>query len=764
MRFSMFLSILLVSCGGTSAPGPDSTKSLPGDTPLGTELEYIGAGTCGDCHPDEANSWQGSHHDLAMEEASDESVLGDFNNTSFSYSGVNSVFSRREGEFWVRTDGPDGELADFKVSYTFGVDPLQQYLIEFPDGRLQALSISWDTRPRSEGGQRWFHLYPNEEIDFQDPLHWTGRQQNWNFMCSECHSTNLKRKFDPSENRFNTTWSELDVSCEACHGPASRHLNWVEEKGEEPDSGFPISLIRDVTWVFNEGETIAQQEIPTSNSPELNVCSQCHSRRGLIHESHPHGDSLLQTHRPALLDEGIYFPDGQIQDEVYVWGSFLQSKMHKAGVTCTDCHDPHSLQVFGGSDQICSVCHESEQYYSEKHHFHPQESPGARCINCHMPERDYMVVDPRRDHSFRIPRPDLSASLGVPNACNNCHDNQDSEWATAQINDRLGGWSPDPHYGQVLQAGRVDGPGARQALSALAADPEQTVMVRATALTNYAGPARAEQLTAIETGLEDPDPLLRWAATRAANAATPEVQIHLLAPRLNDSVRLIRKEAALALAPVPANRLNIQQRQALQSGLVEYRESQRLSGDRPESHLNLGVLATRLQQFQQAEIHYRAAFNIDPQFVPSIINLADLLRLQQRESEGEQLLRLGLSRVPESASLNHALGLLLVRTDRSSQALSFFRRAAELRPEAPRFSYVHAVALQSAGRLDESLRILRQSLARHSYDREILMALVTINRDLGRAPEAIGFLQRLIELEPAQSQLKRLLRQLEASK
>ena len=761
MRFSLLLSLVLASCG-TSGPDAGVSESPPDNPSRATLLQHIGAEVCGDCHPDEADAWQGSHHDLAMQEATSVTVLGDFNDTNFVYNGVTSTFSRREQEFWVRTDGPDGELSDFRISYTFGVEPLQQYLIEFPDGRLQALSISWDTRPRSEGGQRWFHLYPGELIDSDDPLHWTGREQNWNFMCSECHSTNLRRGYEPAANRFNTRWTELDVSCEACHGPASGHLDWLDEEGEQPNFGFPITLRRDVNWVFAEGETIAQQETPVSNSTELNVCSKCHSRRGLIQESHPHGESLLQTHRPALLDERIYFPDGQIQEEVYVWGSYLQSKMYQAGVTCTDCHNPHTLEIFGGADQICSLCHESQKYYSETHHFHSRDSPGASCVNCHAPERKYMVVDPRRDHSFRVPRPDLSTQLGVPNACNDCHDDENPEWATARINEWLAVWSPNPHYGQVLQAGRRDGPGARPALAALAADPEQPVIVRATALTTHAGPARAEQLAAIETGLGDPDPLLRWAATRAASAAPADLHIRLLVPRLTDPVRLVREQAALGLAAIPANRLSLEQQRDRESGLGEYRATQRLSGDRPESHLNLGNLALQLRLFQQAESHYETALRLEPEFVPARVNLADLYKVQQRESEGEQLLRLGLSQVPESAELNFSLGLLLVRTDRSTQALSYLRRAAEMQPEAPRFPYVYGVALQSAGRPEEGLRILRQSLGQHPHDRETLMALMTLNRDSGKTEEAIGYLKRLIELEPEEPQLKQLLSQLEA--
>jgi hypothetical protein len=277
-------------------------------------------------------------------------VLGDFNNARFTYGGVTSTFFTRAGKFYVHTDGPDGKLHDYEIRYTFGIAPLQQYLIPFPDGRLQALNVCWDTRPREQGGQRWFHLYPNEIVDFQDALHWTGPYQNWNYMCSECHSTNVRKNYDPDTDRFATTWSEIDVSCEACHGPGSQHVEWARDKQagrvrDDPKQGLVVDLAaRGGSWVFEGSAPIAHLSGPRDTRPQV-ICARCHARRTQMGEDYDYTQPLGQTHMLALLTPALYHADGQILDEVFEYGSFLQSRMHERGVVCTDCHDPHSGQL-----------------------------------------------------------------------------------------------------------------------------------------------------------------------------------------------------------------------------------------------------------------------------------------------------------------------------------------------------------------------------------------------------------------------------------
>ncbi len=322
-----------------------------------TAPTYVGRAACVECHAEQDRLWRGSHHDLAMQEANKNAVLGNFDNVTFRYAGVTSTFFKRDDKFFVRTDGPDGKLADFEIKYTFGVTPLQQYLVEFPRGRLQALSIAWDARSKEQGGQRWFHLYPGERITHTDELHWTGPRQNWNFMCADCHSTNLRKDYDPTHREYHTTWSEINVSCEACHGPGSRHVTWARrEEGWNKINARSKGLIvalderKDVRWVHDPQSDTPKRSPPRHTETEIQVCAPCHSRRAQLFDDDRPGQALMESYLPSLLVEGLYRADGQIDGEVYVYGSFLQSKMYKAGVTCSDCHDPHSLALKEGKN------------------------------------------------------------------------------------------------------------------------------------------------------------------------------------------------------------------------------------------------------------------------------------------------------------------------------------------------------------------------------------------------------------------------------
>ena len=284
--------------------------------------------------------WAGSHHDLAMQEATADTVLGNFDDASLTHYGITSSFFRKDDRFMVRTEGPEGKLQDYEVAYTFGVYPLQQYLVPFPDGRLQALPLAWDSRSKEESGQRWFHLYPDERLAPGDVLHWTGPDQNWNYMCAECHSTNVQMGYDAGSDSFDTTWSEISVGCEGCHGPGSTHARLAESGAEGGAYGLEVNLDDrgGAVWVMNpETGIAARSEARTEPQQQPEACGRCHARRGIIAPEYEYGAPLAHTHLPALLDEGLYFADGQILDEVYVYGSFLQSRMYAAGVTCTDC-------------------------------------------------------------------------------------------------------------------------------------------------------------------------------------------------------------------------------------------------------------------------------------------------------------------------------------------------------------------------------------------------------------------------------------------
>jgi len=302
---------------------------VPPEITLQAASLFVGSTACAGCHAKVMEAWRGSHHQLAMQEANASTVLGNFDDAKFKYSGIESRFFKRDGKFMVRTDGPDGRLADFEIKYTFGVWPLQQYLIEFPGGRYQTLGIAWDARAKGEGGQRWFHLYPGEKIDHKDQLHWTGLYQNWNLQCAACHSTNLKKGYDAASNTYKTTFNEINVACEACHGPGSRHVGWAKQARPpylaQSDKGLMVLKSRwNEAWNLPAADAkTAQRDQPAADTL-MNVCAACHARRSTIIEEVQAGAPLEETHRLALLTQPNYHADGQQRDEDYTWGSFLQ--------------------------------------------------------------------------------------------------------------------------------------------------------------------------------------------------------------------------------------------------------------------------------------------------------------------------------------------------------------------------------------------------------------------------------------------------------
>ncbi len=766
-----FLFTLVAILGLAGIPSVTVGAPPSSDAPASQSYpvsEYVGGEVCAACHADEAEQWAGSHHDLAMQEATEATVLGDFEGTDFTAYGVTSRFFKNDGKFHVNTEGPDGHLRDFEIAYTFGVYPLQQYLVAFPGGRYQALGIAWDSRPETEGGQRWFHLYPNEHIASDDALHWTGINQNWNFMCAECHSTNLRRAYDFETDRYQTTWSEIDVSCEACHGPGSEHVAWAKrnesDRGQDGSKGLDVSLNQraGASWVFENGSATASRFPATSEAgtgTELDVCATCHARRAPIADGFDPGQPLLDNYHLSLLTEQLYHADGQIKDEVYVYGSFLQSKMYAAGVTCSDCHDPHSLALKSEGNDVCVQCHLPDRFDTPAHHFHDPESAGASCVACHAPETTYMVVDPRRDHSFRIPRPDLSVKLGVPNACADCHENRTNEWAAARVDEWYGtDRIQSPHFGQALAAGRTGAPGAVEKLASLAEDPARPAIARATAIQMLGQTGDRSGLAPIVAGLKSDDALTRLAAVQSLGALPVQDRVSVAFPLLQDPVRSVRLEAARVLAPVPLDALPAPQRGILSRAFDAYIRSLKSIADRPESLMTLANFRRDRGEAAEAENLLQTATQRFPSFAAAYVNLADLYRQSGRDKDGERVLLQGLDMATDHADLAHSLGLLYVRQRRYPEAEEQLARAAALAPGNPRYGYVYAIALNSSGKTAKALHVLKKTLDRHPNDRDSLLAMASMSLEQGNQAEAAQYAERLIKLSPNDPRARQILR------
>ena len=697
-----------------------------------------------------------------MQNATPETVLGDFNDARFTAFGVPTIFARVGARFVVRTEGPDSYPHEYDIAATFGVEPLQQYLIRLPGGRLQAFGIAWDSRPKEQGGQRWFSLYPGQRLPAGDPLHWTGRDQTWNYQCAACHSTDVRKNFDLATNSYATTFTDIDVACEACHGAGSNHVAWAGGRARADDHLGLANWLRPTDgghWEMDTQTGIARRTVPLA-SAELDTCAPCHARRKPLIAAAAPGTPFLDAALPALLEPGYYFPDGQIDGEVFEYGSFVQSRMHLAGVTCSDCHEPHGLKLREAGNAVCGQCHLPARFDTAAHHHHEAGGAGGQCIACHMPAKTYMIVHVRHDHSIRVPRPDLSATLGTPNACTLCHADRAADWAARAI----AGWYPGgrqttPQFGTALQAGRTGAADAERLLDALILAAAAPPVARATALPFLRALGSAASEAAIRAAIADPSPLVRAAVPRALPAGAGRGMVQAMAPLLDDPVRAVRVQAARALAGAAAL-MTPPQLEALARATRELVAAEMTDADRPESHLNIGLLQLRGGQPDAAETEYRTALRLDPGFVPALVNLADLDRLRGQDQEGVALLRRATGIAPGNADAWHALGLALVRQHAAAEALPALRRAAELAPATARYAYVYAVALNAAGAARQAIAVLEDAHRQHPADRDILLGLVAIARDSGDFLTALRYGRELATLSPGDMQLHRLIEEL----
>lgn len=742
---------------------PDEPIAQPAARPA-----FAGSASCAGCHAPQAASWHGSDHARAMMAATPQTVLGDFSGQTVTDGRHTATFRREDDRFIVRTDGPGGTVADFTVSETFGVDPLQQYLVLFPDDRRQPLPWAWDSRAREQGGQRWYHLMPQEDLTAGDPLHWTGRDQTWNFMCASCHVTGAERGYDQSTDHYDTRWVELGVGCESCHGPGAAHVAWAQAGAppDDPRARLPVAL-RDASggaWRFAENDPrgIAHWDGPprTAATTEVETCAPCHARaRPIVADPLP-GSRFLDTHAPLLLTRGEYWADGHIQGEVFEWGSFTQSRMQRAGVTCSDCHNPHDGKLRAEGNAVCAQCHLPARFDTAEHHHHPAGGTGAQCTACHMPQATYMGVDRRHDHSFSVPRPDVAAQIGAPDACTSCHADQSQAWAAQRIADWFGPRRrDDPHWALAIEAGRQERPGADAGLAAIINDRDQPAIRRATALSLLPVPPTQASAGAVGAALLDAEPLVRATALRALEGLDPRNRMHAVR-FLDDPVRLVRIAAARVLAAVPREVLPEAARPAFDRAWEELIASERVAAERPEAQVNLAGLLAARGDMAGAEAAYRAALALDADHLAALVNYADFEARRGQLAAAEATLRHAVAAHPRAAEAQYGLALALIRQRRAAEALAPLAEAAALAPDQPRYAYVQALALNQLGRQAEAVAALDANLRHNPRHRESLIALATFARDRRDYAEAERRARQLLAINPNDREAVALLQQL----
>jgi len=718
---------------------------------------FTGGKACIECHQKEYRLWKGSDHDSAMAVASDTSVVGDFNNAEFTFNGKTSKFYKRAGKFYVYTEGPGGVMKEFPVSYTFGVHPLQQYLIPFENGKYQCLPIAWNTKEN-----KWFHMaamvYKPEDLQPDNWLYWTNQAQNWNSMCAECHSTNLQKNFDLETKSYNTTWVDINVNCEACHGPGSAHIDWARL----PEMGRPQDV--------NTGLVIKTSKITSRQYVES--CAPCHARRSSFGPYDHTQSEFLNYAVPQLPTRPTYHIDGQFKDEDYEYGSFTQSKMYMNDVRCGDCHDPHSLKRKFEGNALCTQCHKAEDYNTKNHHFHKSKGEtgnsfvnkrgeklgpgdGDLCRDCHMPGQYYMGVDKRYDHSLRIPRPDLSVSLGTPNACINCHDDKTNQWALQWVN-KWYGEKKKSHYGTVLAEASDGKAGADSGLLKIINSNLYPEIIRATAIGYLSAYQSAKAQDAVRKALNDPDPLLRRAAAENYMADDSAILFRDLVPLINDPLKAVRMEAANRLMTYPYSVFNDIQYTSFKKALDEYLKSQEYVADFPTGRYNLGNFYSKLNNLAKAEENYREAIAIDNLFYPAKTNLALIYYRQGKTEQAAALFEDMISDHPEATDGYYYLALLYGEQHKYPEAIKLLETATSKAGNNSRIFYNLGLLYQMIGQNEECESTLMKGLNQDPENFDIIYALFAFYMKQNNPTKAAIYIEQLKSLYPNNKEVQDL--------
>lgn len=708
---------------------------------------------CVSCHQEQVTLWQQSDHAKAMAHATDTTVLANFDNVSITHFAQTARFFKNDGKFFAELTEA-GSTTTYPIAYVFGHFPLQQYLIETQAGKFQVFPFAWDTRDKSEGGHRWYPNYPSEDIAPEDRLHWKQPMQNWNGMCADCHSSGLKRNFDTETLAFNSRFDEINVSCASCHGDMASHYtdNTKSANDSESNENVKVTHVEEAThhrpsptsldlsiseqkaigkWLLKDGSNIAAwheqkngEFVPAKRDNRfMETCFACHSLRTALSDGIDPKTSFLDQFSPSLLVSPLYFADGQIREEVYVYGSFLQSRMYEAGVNCIDCHTPHSMKLKIEGNGLCLQCHSASAYEGEKHTKHVGNEDANQCVNCHMPTRTYMGVDARRDHSFSIPTPKVSSTTGAPNACLNCH-YQDNDW----VSEKLITWygkdatlsKQEENYVSLMQ----DNVHSKQAVLRIAYSSSLPVIKRATALSLLASSNQPLTDKDLRKFILHKEPLLRLGAAQAGRALPPNERAKTYANLLDDKYKAIRVTAANNLLGLGLNT------KVFKKAVEELRLSNAVNQWRGEGNLNQSLVEYQLGNIHQAEKLLKQGLTVDPHFEANYINLSELYRAQNKFQLEEQILLDGMNNLPDSALIHYSLGMLHVRKQDKPTAVTLFKKATELGPDNPQNWYIYALALDSVGQTKSALNVLKKAIKRQP-DYSLISLGLSLSQKIG---------------------------------
>jgi tetratricopeptide (TPR) repeat protein len=703
------------------------------------ENKFVGDQKCQQCHTKEYALWQQSDHYKAMLPANDTTVLGDFNNTTITADGITSRFFKRDGKYIINTEGPDGQLHDYEVLYTFGHTPLQQYLVAFPGGRMQVPRVSWDVKKK-----QWFHQYGGQKMDHRDWLHWSGGGQNWNTMCASCHSTNLQKNFMPEADSFHTTYDVINVSCESCHGAGKKHIDFVGSEAYKGGTRIPFAYLT---------------RVDSPNVVQVNSCAPCHARKADISADAVDAEELLNTLIPEIPTTEFFHADGQVDDEDYIYTSFLQSKMFHRSVTCSNCHNPHSGKLVLPKTLVCLQCHE-KKYEAFEHTRHNVPVEQVNCVSCHMPGKFYMGNDFRHDHSFRVPRPDLSVKYGTPNACNTCHADKKAQWAADAVVKWFG---PERkyHFSDDLVPGSKLDRGSEQHLLKLMSDTSIPSIIKATAAEYLRNIPTKQSIDALLQALRDKDPQVRYRSVRALSSFPYEQWKDAVSPLFGDKVRAVRIAAADVLLQVPIEQIPADHRNAFANARKELEQYVMYQADFAVGNVLIGDFYYRLNDQMNAEKFYKRGLKKDSLMNYVRFNLSSLYNTQGRNAEALKLLEEARVTDASNPRVYYNMALLQVEMKDIPGALKNFDKAVEKGADDPRIFYNYGLLQQQNGNTAAAEKLLLKGITIAPEDPALNYAMAVFYIQQQQPRKAMGPASVLKRTDPGNPDYQQLFSQLQ---
>ena len=662
--------------------------------------DYLGSAACARCHQQVYDQWEASLHVRMTKPVAEATIVGDFSDgTRFADHDRSFEFGRANGKPFMRVSFGGAPPETFRVDYTLGHKRYQGYLSTLPDGRMYVLPAFWHVE-----SQRWIDW--KEITPIPDGAH--DLRQIWNSNCFNCHATNLVQGFDVPTRTYKTTWTEMGLGCEACHGPGRVHVDLIDAWRKDPALKPGGSL-----GIFSSRHGTPRQTYDT--------CAYCHGNKRNLYVGFRAGDRYEDYALPFLISEPI--PATDLQGEFWPDGrpnrfnrpqALTLSGCFKAGdVTCTSCHvahgssNPFSLKVDitkgASGDTLCTQCHTSFKAAAvTRHTFHNAASEGSRCISCHMSDVNWRLLIRRRDHTFQAPVPEITAAFGVPNACTTCHDNRSPEWAARQMDQWWGDGGRRKAAASIADTMYRAGSGdatVLPALARLAIDRSNGLLIRASAVefieqlaSGTAGAASADaqsqtsfgygvktapikvapkrvqltpsQINALIGAASDPEPTVRAQAINAMLATGDHQRVVTpIIARLVDPARVVRARAAEALLAMGIATLPGAAGAALARAQDDFAQALR---DFPESALNhtsLGWLESERQRPLQAHVALDAAIHLDPKAARPVV----------------------------------IKGVLAARDGKFDEALALWRKAKALQPTYPRIDELIAEAEKRKG-------------------------------------------------------------------